>query len=447
MAGTRDGFHLNINGALSSNMNLQSSYAKTILDSKLTIVSEQIPSVRSVSIGAWIRTGSRNERIEQNGLSHFIEHMVFKGTANRTAEEIAQSLESVGGHLNAFTGKELTCYYARVLDEHVQLAVDVLADILLNSLFREEDIEKEKYVVFEEIKNLDDTPDELIHDLFSKSLFESHPLAWPILGPTENVRRFIADDVRSYMERQYTTENMIITAAGNIEHDRLVDLFNDRFRYSHFPSNNGGPAFSESSARIDIHPREIAQTHLCIGTRSFPYSQPQRFPLLILNTLLGGGMSSRLFQQIREKEGLAYAVFSFVDFFIDTGIFGAYVGADSSQMKRALSMILREFKCLASKPVSADELKRIKCQLKGNLMLGLESTSNRMIRLAKMEIYLDEYSSLDETLASIDQVTTDEVHAVAKELFDPQKYIITVLGPVREEDVTVDDLTITVHSY
>lgn len=418
----------------------KSVYSKSILDNRLKVVSEYIPSVRSVSIGVWIQTGSRNEVQEKNGISHFTEHMVFKGTINRTAEEIAQSLESVGGHLNAFTSKELTCYYARVLDEHVPVAVDVLADILSNALFKEEDIEREKQVVLEEIKNLDDTPDDLIHDLFYQSLFESHPLAWPTLGLSENIKRFSAEDLRHFLDNRYTTDKMVIAAAGNIEHEELADLIQKHFHVSKLSSENGTVKFPRISTRIDIHSRDIAQTHLCIGTRSYPFARPQRFPLFVLSTLLGGGMSSRLFQHIREKEGLAYSVFTFSDLFVDTGIFGAYAGVDSSQIKRVLRMILKEFQNLVSEPVSNDELTRIKSQLKGSLMLGLESTSNRMIRLAKLETYLDGYSSLDETLADINKVTVGEIRAIAEDLFNPQKLTVTILGPVKENVITQDDL-------
>ena len=421
-------------------MEQQSTFAKTRLDNQLTVISERIPSVRSVSIGVWIRTGSRNEIHEKNGISHFIEHMTFKGTARRSAEKIAQSLESVGGHLNAFTSKELTCYYARVLDEHVSIAVDVLADILFHSLFKEEDMEKERHVILEEIKNLEDTPDELIHDLFSKSLFEPHPLAWPILGPSENIKRFSVHDLRRFIEDQYTTNKMVIAAAGNIEHDELINMIQKHFHVSHIGQENGTEELPHMSMRVDIITKNIAQTHLCLGTRSYPYARPQRFPLLVLNTLLGGGMSSRLFQKIREKEGLAYSIFTFFDFFFDTGIFGAYAGTDSSQIRKVLTMILNELGNLVSEPVTDEELSRTKSQLKGSLMLGLENTSNRMIRLAKLETYLGSYSGLDETLADIDRVTAEEVQRIAIDLFHPQKLTVTILGPVKEDIVTRDDL-------
>ena len=426
--------------SIAETVELESTYHKSRLDTGVRVVSEYIPYVRSVSIGVWIQNGSRNEVREKNGISHFIEHMLFKGTTNRTAEEIAQSLESVGGHLNAFTSKELTCYYARVLDEHVPLAIEVLADILINSLFKEEDIEREKLVILEEIKNRDDTPDDLIHDLFFQSLYRPHPLAWPILGPSENIQKFAAHELRSFVKNHYSSDRIVVVAAGNIEHNTLVDLIQKHFCFQNFRVENGASEFSEISARIDIHHSSIAQTHVCVGTRSFPYARPQRIPLFVLSTLLGRGMSSRLFQIIREKEGLAYSVYAIQDFFVDTGIFGVYAGTDSSYLKKVLTMILHEFQSLVTIPVSDDELTRTKSQLKGNLMLSLESTSNRMMRLSEQEIYLDTYSSLDETLANIDRVTAEDIQAVARDLFDPEKLIVTVLGPVEDDVIKKEDL-------
>jgi predicted Zn-dependent peptidase len=415
-------------------------YDKTILDNHLTIVTEHIPAVKSVSIGIWIQTGSRNEKYDQNGIAHFIEHMVFKGTKNRTAEEIAQSLESVGGHLNAFTGKELTCYYAKILDEHVPKAVDVLADIVFNPLFLEEDIEKEKLVVLEEIKNLDDTPDEMIHDFFSQTLFEPHPLSWPILGIPKNIKSFSVGDLYSYMKNQYSTNKMVIAAAGNLEHSDFAHLIHRSFSCSNFKEENGISKFSRIRPRTDIHSKDIAQAHLCVGTRGYPFEDNLRFPLLVLSTLLGGGMSSRLFQHIREREGLTYSIYTFFDFFFDTGLFGVYAGMDASTVRQVLSMVLRELHDLVSTPISDEELTRTKSQLKGNLMLGLESTSNRMMRLARLETYLREYSTLDETVADIDRVTAEEIQTLAKDLFDSQKLAITILGPVEDNIIRQDAL-------
>ena len=414
-------------------------YDRSVLESGVRIVSEHMPHVRSVSIGVWIQAGSRDEAREESGISHFLEHMVFKGTTNRTAEEIAQSLESVGGQLNASTSKELTCFYARVLDEHVPMAIDVLADILTNPLFGEEDIEKEKQVVCEEIKSLNDTPDELIHDLFCQSLFEPHPLAWPILGREETVRCFSEADLRQYLSR-YGADRVVVAAAGNIEHADLVDLVRAHFHFPTTGKEGTFVGFPRGARHIDVHSRDISQTHLCLGMRGYPFAHPQRYSLLVLSTLLGGGMSSRLFQKVREREGLAYSIFTFLDFFADTGILGAYVGTDSSQMKRALAMIVNEFQSCATDRVPDDELARIKSQLKGNLMLGLESTNTRMVRVAKLEIYLNAYASLDETLADIDGVTAEQVWALANDLFDPQTLTLTVLGPVSEDAVTEEDL-------
>ncbi len=420
-------------------MAAEAQYNKTILDNGLTVVTERIPAVRSVSMGVWIKTGTRDEKPEQNGISHFIEHMVFKGTTHRTTEEIAQSLETVGGHLNAFTSKEQTCYYAKVLDEDVPLAVDVLADLVCNPLLEDEEVTKEKQVVIEEIKNLVDTPDELVHDLFARSLFEPHPLAWPIMGASDKVGGLHVTDLRHYMAARYTPERIVISAAGNLEHAAFTDLVQKHFLGL---SRNGrdeqaGPI--PSSARIDVISKDIAQAHLCVGGLSYPFKHPCRFPLLVLNTLLGGGMSSRLFQNIREKEGLAYAVFSFFDFFCDTGVMGVYAGADASRLKRILQIVMQEFQNLSSTPVPDDELARTKSQLKGSLMLSLESTGNRMMRLARMETYLGAYADLDATLADIDRVTSQDVQSVAQDLFRPETCSITVLGPVPQDIITRDD--------
>lgn len=422
---------------------MDSFYRKTVLESGLRVVTEHIPYVRSVSVGVWVTAGSRYEAPNNNGISHLLEHMVFKGTSNRTAEQIAQSLEAVGGQLNAFTSRELTCYYAHILDEYLLIAVDVLADILCNSIFDPGEIEKEKKVVIEEIKNLNDTPDDLIHDLFAKAVWEPHPLSRSILGTEENIKGFTRQDVVQYLEEQYRADRVVIAAAGNVNHDQLVGWVEDKFRFSEAqPDSLTQEGLPPISTKVEVYSRDISQVHLCIGTRTFPFYDPRRYAMLALNTILGGGMSSRLFQNIREKTGIAYSIYSYVDFLRDTGIFGTYAGIDVSQFKKALRLILVEFQKLKSQPLTQEELFRVKSQLKGNLMLGLESTSNRMTRLAKTEIYLNRYFTLDETLAAVERVTEEEVLEVAKELLEPDRLNLTILGPVEEKPVTVDELKV-----
>jgi len=404
-------------------------YNKTTLDNGIRVVTERIPAVRSVSIGAWLMVGSRDETAANNGISHFIEHMVFKGTRNRTAAEIAESLESVGGNLNAFTGKEQTCYFAHVLDEHLPIAVEVIADILNNSLYPADEMEKEKWVVLEELSNIEETPEELIHEHFVEDIFPRHTLGLSIIGKRENIQRFTRDDLLTYLDGHYTTDRIVVAGAGNVQHGELVDLVKKYFgdgasrstpSYSLPKPNDNGKHVIENGA---------IQAHICLGTQSYSYRDTKKFSLLVLNTLLGSGMSSRLFQNIREKHGLAYSVYSFIDFLIDTGLFGVYVGTDKSKVDESIALIHQELQALRTQAVPDSELFRTKSQLKGNLMLGLESTSSRMNRLAKMELYLQKYVTLDETLHEIEKVTQADLLEVANELFEEQRLHATILKP------------------
>ncbi|MCH8285462.1 insulinase family protein [candidate division KSB1 bacterium] len=391
-------------------------YKKTLLSNGITLITEFMPHVRSVSIGAWLQIGSRDEDPVNNGVSHFLEHMAFKGTSNRNTAAIAESLESVGGNLNAFTGKEVTCYYANVLDQHVELAVDVIADLISNSLILEEDIEKEKNVILEEISSLEDTPDELVHEYFQKNLFNGHPLSYSILGSKKTIKLFNHDILVDFYKKRYVAKNLIISAAGNIDHKHLEKYL---IRYFQIPEgdkmsrNNGhfNPVITEKT-----YPRNVAQAHICIGNKAIPYNNPQKYALLLLHALLGGGMSSRLFQIVREKYGVAYTVFTFADFYSDSGIFGVYLGVDKSNISRSIKLIKDEFERVKKEEISENELDRLKSQIKGNLMLGLESTFSRMNRLANMEMYLKRYFTLDMVLAGIDNVKTNDLIKLANDL-------------------------------
>jgi len=410
----------------------QSSYKKTILNNGIRVVSEEIPHVRSVSIGIWINVGSRDEQDSNNGVSHFIEHMVFKGTRNRSVREIARSLESVGGYLNAFTGKEHTCYYARSLDEYSELALDVLSDLVQHAVFPEKELEKEKGVVIEELRNAEDDPDDIIHDYFDKALFGSHPLGFPVMGTEPNLRSFTQADLNRYVQRHYVPCNLVVAAAGNIGHSRLVELA-EKF-IGRLPSQAGDGSRSRGKPSVYRAERRefakpIQQAHVCLGSQAFSIRSKQRFPLLVLNTLLGDGMSSRLFQNIREKYGFAYSVYSYVTMMSDAGVFGSYIGTDKNHVPASIDLIMKELEKLRTRPVPRAELNRTKAQLKGNMMLSLESIPNRMMRLGSSVLYFDEVKPIDSILRQINAVTQDEIQAIAQELFVERKLSTVVFLP------------------
>lgn len=408
------------------------SYQKTVLDNGIRVVSERIPYVRSVSLGVWADVGSRDETRTQSGISHFLEHMVFKGTTHRSVRDIAQSLESLGGYLNAFTTKEQTCFYARVLDSNVAEAMDVLADLVQNATFKKEELEKEKLVVIEELRNAEDDPEDIIHDYFEKSLFPKHSLGYPIIGTEENLRRFQREDLQTHVSTHYQPSRIVVAAAGNVEHKSLVRLVERLFRKVRLgapPSRRlPGPQRVASPGRKEF-PRPINQAHVCLGTVAYSINHKDRYPLLVLNALLGEGMSSRLYQTIREKYGFAYSVYSFVNLLSDTGFFGAYVGTDKKNIENALGLVHKELHRLKSKSVSTAELKRTKSQIKGTMMLGLENMSSRMMRLGSSELYFGDYVSLDSVLKKVDAVTAEAIHRVANDLFDEKQFATVVIRP------------------
>jgi predicted Zn-dependent peptidase len=401
----------------------------TTLPNGLKIITEAMPHVRSVSVGIWINAGSRRETAEQNGLSHFIEHMLFKGTSNRSAEEIARSVDSIGGNLDAFTAKELVCYNTKVLDEHLPFAVDILSDLVLNPLFRDEDIEKEKGVILEEIKMDADNPDYLVHEIFSADFWKDHPLGKPILGTRETVKRFGHEMLRSYYETVYAPSNLLITAAGNLTHARLVELVSRRFAELKPAPPLGPQTIPATHARISLRSKkDLEQVHVCLGVPSYPVRHDERFTCYVLNTVLGGGMSSRLFQNIRERQGLAYAVFSELNPYTDTGCLSIYAGTSLESARRVVESVLKEFAELKQNQVTAEELRRAKDHLKGSLMLSLESTSSRMSNLARQEMHFGRFFTLDELAASIEAVTAEAVQTVAQTFFGQKQIALTVLG-------------------
>ena len=416
---------------------LQSHYRKTKLPNGIRIVTEEIAHVRSISIGVWIDVGSRDENERSNGISHFLEHMVFKGTKHYGMRQIAWSLESVGGYLNAFTTKEHTCFYARLLDEHLRKAVHVLSDLVQHPAFNKIEMEKEKQVVLEELRNLEDDPDDLIHEYFDQSVYHKHPLGYSVIGKAENIQSFTREDLLDYVHYHYVPNKMVIAAAGNLKHDHLVELIQRCFR------SNGdrrarakrtrGP--KRPSSKVQVFEKPITQAHICLGTIAFSVKSRQRYPLLVLNTLLGEGMSSRLFQNIRERYGFAYSVYSFANLMSDTGNFGVYIGTEKSKIDRSIQLIQNELEKLKFKPVSNAELKRTKAQLKGTMMLSLESMSSRMMRLGSGEMYYGEYFELDEILRKIDAVGTDDIYETAKKLFRFDHFSTVIIKPAKQKAV------------
>jgi predicted Zn-dependent peptidase len=415
--------------------------AMTTLTNGVRVITEAMPHVRSVSIGIWIGAGSRREKPEQNGVSHFIEHMLFKGTTSRSAEDIARSVDSIGGNLDAFTAKEMVCFNTKVLDEHLSRAFDVVADLVLHPRFDEADIEKEKGVILEEIKMEADSPDSVVHEIFSSNFWRDHPLGKPILGTRETVGSFDRRVVRDYYSAVYEPSNVVVTAAGHLTHDRLVDLVREHFESlppGAPPPPDSAPA---THARIALRNKKaLEQVHLCLGVPSYPLPHKERFACYVLNTLLGGGMSSRLFQNIRERQGLAYAVFSELSPYRDTGCLSIYAGTSRQNSRKVVESIVNEFRQLKKQPVGEEELRRGKDYLKGSLMLSLESSSSRMANLARQEMYFGRFFTLDELVASIESVTAADVQRVARAFFDTKHIALTVLGNLENLKIGREDL-------
>jgi predicted Zn-dependent peptidase len=417
-------------------------FRRIVLPSGLTVIGEHVDSVRSVSIGVWVRVGARHETSAEAGMSHFLEHMVFKGTHTRDAYELALSLESVGGHLDAFTGREVTCFDARALDEHLDLAVEVLADLVLNPKLDPADVEKEKKVVLDEIHTYEDTPDERVHDLFADVVWAGHPLGNRILGSRESVEAFTREEVRGYHARRYGTSNVLIAIAGKFDWDRFLDQVSVRFGKVG-PGSSPQPNGVEPNGRDVVHHvKDLAQQYLCIGARGLPSQHPDRHALIVLSTLLGGGMSSRLFQRVREQEGLAYSVYTYADFYKDAGIFCAGMNVQPEHGRRAVALTIEEFERVIREGVPAPELDSAKAQLKGSLLLGLESTSNRMHRIARNELYEGRFVPLDELVRRVDRVGSSDVQRVASELISRERLSLVALGPSAGTAFETGDLSL-----
>jgi predicted Zn-dependent peptidase len=385
--------------------------------------------LRSVAMGVWIKSGSRCEPAETNGISHFVEHMLFKGTRSRTAQLIAREMDSIGGNLDAFTGKETICFNVKSLSDHVPIALDVLSDLVLNPVFAAPDIERERGVILEEIKIDEDNPDVLVHELFTQSFWKDHPLGWPILGTTKTVAGLDQKSLLDYHNDRFHGGNMVFSAAGNLDHDQFVEAITGKFSGLAGGATLHELPAPEATARIVLrNKKSLEQVQICLGVPAPPITDESRYATLILNTVLGGGMSSRLFQTIREDRGMVYSIYSDLSPYRDTGTLCVYAGTSASKAVEVVDLILAEFQKLKQELLSAEELTRAKDQVKGNILLGLESSSARMANLARQEMYFQQFFSVDEVIARIDEVEAAQVQAMAQRLFDPDRIAVTLLG-------------------
>ncbi|HZD40693.1 MAG TPA: pitrilysin family protein [Terriglobales bacterium] len=408
-------------------------FVKNVLDNGIRVVSQTMPDHRSVSLGIWVENGSRHESHQENGISHFIEHLLFKGTERRTAAQIAEEMDAVGGVLNAFTAKEHTCYYAKVLDENLPLAIDLLTDIFLHSMFDGDEIERERSVILQEISQVEDTPDDYVHDLFNLDFFKDHPLGRPICGRSETVSNFRREDFLNFFHARYRPGRVIVSAAGRLDHERLAAEMAKRLghvenRALETAGASEGEALPTTQKGVFKHVKSLEQVHLCLGVAGIHQSHPQRYIAYVLNTMLGGGMSSRLFQEIREKRGKAYSVYSFMSTYRDTGYLGVYAGTSIDSVEEVVDLILKQLRQLAAGEVNEDEIQRTQGQLVGSMMLGLESTDSWMSHIARNEIYFGQSITPDEICRNIRRVTRDQVVELAQGLFRPEAMALSLLG-------------------
>src|SRR2546426_11399048 len=417
------------------------SIEREVLPNGLTIITEEMQHIRSVSIGIWVKTGSRHEEAAANGISHFVEHMVFKGTKTRTAEDIARQVDSIGGNMDAFTAKECVCFNVKVLDQHLPIALDVLTDLVLNPVFDTQDIARERGVILEEIKMDEDNPDYLVHEIFTQNFWKDHPLGKPILGTKDTVRKFEREPVLDFYKQRFAPGNLIICAAGSLKHAPFVELVAKHFEHMK-PAKNGflSPQPKIVPRIIMRNKKALEQVQICIGVPSHPIAHERRHASYILNTLLGGGMSSRLFQNIRERQGLAYAIYSDLSPYRDTGCLCVYAGTSRESAGKVVQSIVSEFRKLKSDAVSGEELRRAKDQLKGSLMLSLESSTARMSNLARQEMYFDRFYTLDELIEKIESVTAEELQGLANEFFQTDSIAVTVLGNLNGLKLTREHL-------
>lgn len=416
-------------------------YQKSFLENGIRIVTEKVPTSRIISVGIWIEVGSRDESIHDNGCSHFLEHMLFKGTNTRSAQKIAKELDALGGMSNAFTSTETTCFYASVLDKQLPKIVSLFSDIFLHSRFSLEEIERERHVILQEISMVEDTPDDQIHDFFSSLLWGEHPLGNTVLGPKEVVSSIDAATLKHFFSQHYIPENILIVATGNVDHASFCELWQNEFSsFKNMPQTRGIRSTpKELSPQRKIYSKPLEQVHMVLGTYGLPVNVEERYKLHIMNVLLGGNMSSRLFQEIREQRGLSYTVYSGLSSFRDCGQIAIYLGLDKSSVNEALGVINKEISRLKNDTISSDELDGVKDYVRAGLYLAAENMDSRMTQLAKNEMYFDRYISLEEMLAGIDKVSTGDVQEVARRIFS-RDLAVVLLGPLTEDDVDFADI-------
>jgi len=411
------------------------TYRKTVLPNGVRVVTESLPWVRSVAVGIWVETGSRVEPLERGGISHLIEHLVFKGTETRSAEDIARAIDSVGGHMDAFTAKEHTCFYVGVLDQHLEMAADLLSDVLLHPRFDAGDIEREKAVVFQEMKMVDDTPDDLVHDLFAEKAWPGHPLGRPILGRREVVEKLDRETILGHFRDEYAPARVTVAVAGNAEHDRVVEAFAGRFEDFHGPATTHVEEAPVLVPGVHLISKPLEQVQVVMGFPGISEVSPERYALYLMNDIMGGSMSSRIFQEVRERQGLVYSVHSGAQQFRDSGVLYLYAGTETGNFGKVLKAFIKEVRALRKDGVTAEELGRAKDHLKGSLMLSLESSSSRMNRLAKQELRFGTFHSIDEMLSQIDAVRSEEIDALIQRLLDEEQLCLVTLGPVTKKNL------------
>lgn len=414
----------------------------TTLHNGIRVITEKMPGVHSVSLGLWVASGSRHELPEQNGVTHFVEHMLFKGTGRRTSHSIAREIDAVGGFLNAFTSREFCCFYAKVMGDKLPLALDLLSDIVLHSVFDSQEIEKERRVILQELHMVEDAPEDFIHDLYSRIFWKNHALGEPTGGTSQTVSNLTRDQLVTCLKERFVGRNLMVCAAGDVDHDSLVVEVEKAFSALPEGARLHQEPPPEALRRVNIEHRDLEQVHFCLGTNALPQNHPDRFAGYILNSLLGGGMSSRLFQVIREEHGLAYSVYSYLNCHVDAGSLVIYSATSPEDSVDAIGLVLAEMRRLKQEPVEADLLNDTREQLKGNLLLSLESTDNRMSRLAKNQFYLDRQIGIDEIVEHFDSVTVEDIQLLAQQLFTNESLNLQFLGRLEASGFSMFDLTL-----
>jgi predicted Zn-dependent peptidase len=414
--------------------------AKTVLNNGIRVLTQKLPHSRSVSMGVWVNVGARDETEGESGLSHFIEHMIFKGTRRRSAYQIAKEFDAIGGHTNAFTTMENTCYHAKVMDTHTETMVDILSDIFINSIFDRAEIDRERPVILQEIGMVMDSPDEYVHVLSGHNFWGEHPLGRSILGTPENITRFDDGMLKNFFQRLYQPDRIVISAAGNLEHNQIVDLIRSAFET--IPAGNDFPERLVPPERsvVDFNHRDLEQMHICLSAKGLAISDPRRYAFSLLNTITGGNMSSRLFQEVRERRGLAYSVYSFISSHVDAGMFGFYLGVDPRQTRDAIVLVLDEIVKLKTRRITKSELSSAMEYTKGSLLLAAESTDNHMVRNAQNEMHFGHDIAIEEIIEKVEAVTADDILELADELINTEKMTYTMLGPVDDQRKKIESI-------